>query len=255
MYSKLILLCYKLIPLYYIVSLVLIFLFTPKNYNEPFAINESLPLTEFALMVLIFPIIEELYIRYWQYGKNNYFRVGFMVSFVLCVCFTLFYIFSDYINYIQGRLILSCIAAIGVIISYFLKVKKYNVDTIISFINSFNRSWVTVIIMSLYFTVYHMDGLHDFNWRFIIAYSFLPFLTIIARKYGIIASILMHIIHNTETASRIMIFDSAGAVYYYATVFLCMLVIIIYNIFVRQLDTHKKADVWKFTKKLLLFRQ
>jgi membrane protease YdiL (CAAX protease family) len=236
MYSKLTSLCYKIIPWYYLVSLALTIFFFPKNYNEPFATTNILTLTEFFTMVLIFPILEELYIRYWLYGKNNYFRIGFMFSFVLSVCITIYNILSTSVH---NYAILFGITAIGLMISFYLQGKKYNVDTIISFINSFNRSWITVVVMSFYFTMYHINSLNDFNWRFIIAYSFLPFTTIIARKYGIIASILIHMIHNTETANRILIIENAGVVYYYATLFLSISLIVIYMKYERQLDKNK----------------
>ena len=105
--------------------------------------------------------------------------------------------------------------------------------------------------MILYFIFYHIDGLDFENLKLIKGYI-LPctFVTLVARKFGITASILTHIMINcvviTLQASFMNEVGHADIKYYYFFFVLSVLLIILQYVVIDRLQ--KGKPIWFLSK-------
>jgi hypothetical protein len=245
------LMLYKLIPFYSIIILLSTHFLYAKDYANTHSVFQYISIYSYFETVLIAPIIEELNIRYWLYGKNKYLRVGFLVSFVLCILITSYKLLS-YNPITTGRFyIYIIITLVGVLVTLYLYLKQKNTTRVIQWVNLFNQKWITCILMIAYFVVYHLYGLDQLTWEYIGLHHLISttVITLVARKYGILSSILVHMMINAVAQTAfISLLNEVGRVsikYYYLSFAPSIMFILINLWLLHQLHKDKDFDVRK----------
>lgn len=180
-------------------------------------------------IILFFPVLEELTVRYWLYGKNNYLRVGFFISFLLQIVATILEsaiqlnlsVYGGNKGY--GLFIYAALVAIGwVCAAILIKTKQINVNRLILFLNKLKDSWITFVLLVIYDVAYHLQSLNFIDFyevqRQVIGATILVY---VAKKYGMPLAIFVHILNNILAVSvSIENFDILGItdrMYFYLT--------------------------------------
>ena len=146
---------------------------------------------------LLLPVVEELTLRYWIYGRNSLLRASLFFAFIAEIITSGLLLTGLAPTWSYGFALAITPLIVGSGTCFFLRNNGSLTHSLVGRFDVLEKSWVAFTLVALYGVFTHLSSFEEFGFSFFLRYINTIALVYIAKRYGMKMAIWTHVANNT----------------------------------------------------------